>query len=90
MIFELHLTFPASQREMVRQVAKTAPQWTFSAIDNDPILGPGVKCYLTSYDKDYGNAVSKVRAMGLYCAQNGLLPLREKVEMIVYDTKESV
>lgn len=68
--------------------------WKFSKIDGDPILGDGVKCYLTSHDKEYGNAVHKlynaVVNLQSSCGVDGIFNvriLRVKIEKIVKDWK---
>lgn len=62
--------------------------WKFSAIDGDPILGAKPHCYLTCHTKDWIEMWSKMFSKVQQIRdQTGREPLREKIELIVYDTK---
>jgi len=66
--------------------------WTFSRIDGDPNLGAGVKCYLTRHLPErigLDEAIGQTHyAMGFLQAKH-IEVLRCKVELVVYDTKQT-
>lgn len=68
-----------------------ASGWTFSAIDGDPVLGAGVKCYATiqinASKNPLGSVIAKVNIAGATYRAAGLAVLREKVELVVYDLR---
>lgn len=86
--YECHITCLGSVDEVAPAVEQIG--WTFSAIDGDPELGPGVKCYATrQFNERLGldgavmevsEAARKLRAMRVTIT-------REKVEHVVYDRR---
>lgn len=79
--FEIHLTL--SKR------VETIPGWADSAIDGDPILGQGVKFYLTSYAVTKDAALAKISQAKNTLALRGEYEflVREKIEEIVHDER---
>jgi hypothetical protein len=83
--YELHITFKGPLKE-------TPPRpWKYSQIDGDPILGDGVKAYLTRQVK--ANVVIEevknlLKEPTKWLSDLGHHILREKIERVVYDTKE--
>jgi hypothetical protein len=84
-MFEAHITYDGRHRAVVEYHCPKG--WKFSAIDGDPVLGKKVFCYLTSYDVDGKRLLERLYTA---IAAVPVLPCREKIEMIVYDTKTGV
>lgn len=89
-LFEAHITYSSRHREWVEK--NHSPDWKFSAIDGDPVLGKEVFCYLTSYDDSAENLLRRMvreRDRLMCCVKNEYGPgaVRMKIERIVYDTK---
>lgn len=92
-LYEAHITFNHQVREWVER--HHSQKWKFSAIDGDPVLGDRVYCYLTSYDEDQWNLLSRMQdevsnvsafiPSEVYWDHGA--PVRLKIERIVYDTK---
>lgn len=85
--FECHVTFmPNSGETIVHN-----PGWIFSAINGDPVLGQGVKSYLTrQYSSRYPlqHVINETEAVAEALRKSGLVKvLRTKVERVVYDSK---
>jgi hypothetical protein len=86
--YECHVTMlgdPVAIRPYVEGL-----KWKFSAIDGDPVLGEGVKCYATRlFKKSLGE--SKVTDELLHTAnelfKQGCKVLRRKVEFVIYDDR---
>ncbi len=98
--YECHITFFAfgPQPELPAFLEKNTG-WKYSQIDGDPVLGPGVKCYLTKHypaatDTSHQAAESD-RIIGLmgkaadYVRECGMDVLRQKIELVIYDTKSN-
>jgi hypothetical protein len=65
--------------------------WKFSIIDGDPVLGEGVKCYATKHFPSRMSADeirAKVIDAGEELRAKGIEVLREKVELVIWDTKQ--
>lgn len=65
--------------------------WTFSAIDNDIMLGTGTKCYATKHFnadrnelEDIGYVVGEAARL---IAEHGFKVLRAKVELVMIDMR---
>lgn len=86
--YELHVTLEAAKQDWPRLKADVENLgWKFSAIDGDPILGPGVKCYATKHLHQSPEVwpESIVRRAALALKQWGWTVTREKVELVLYD-----
>lgn len=85
--YECHVTYLATREEFL---ATKVDNWKPSIIDGDPILGEGVKCYLTRH---YPGAESMnilktdMEFTARELLSRGLKVLRSKVELVVWDTK---
>lgn len=84
-MYECHLTYEEASpytKESLKRYANECG-WKFSAIDGDPVLGKGVKLYLTCHDKSVRSLFRKMRE----ATTTGRLPrpIREKIERIVHD-----
>lgn len=86
-MYECHLTYenvtPEAEKRM-RFFADVAG-WKTSYITDDPTLGPGKRFFLTAHDNDLGVLYAKMKdaAYSDYLP----LPVREKIEHIVHDSK---
>jgi len=86
--FECHVTMNGDPT-MIKPIVETS-KWTFSAIDGDPDLGNGVKCYATKqYNERSGlpAAIGAVSVIAEVLQKAGVNVVREKVEMVVYDRR---
>ena len=87
MDFESHITC-LGHEEKVKEVGK-AMGWSFSKIDGDPVLGQGVKCYLTRHARDYvklhGDMMQVKRE--LQDKDVNVPVLRTKIELIMHDER---
>lgn len=86
--FECHVTFttPTGLDPGIRG-------WKFSRIDGDPVLGQGVKSYLTRQFKDsrpLEEVVNEVEFAAAQLRDSGpeFVVLRTKVEHVCYDSKQ--
>jgi hypothetical protein len=85
--YECHVTFMSKTGAPVTDVEG----WTFSRIDGDPVLGKGVKCYLTrqfAARLDRAVVVEMVEHAGDCIHARGHEVLRTKVELVVYDNRK--
>lgn len=80
--YEAHITFTGTTTEVVHE------PWKFSKIDGDPVLGKGVKCYLTRHyppHEDVLDILKDMRNAAADLQQAGLTVHRMKLEKIVFD-----
>lgn len=87
--WEAHVTMKCTgaEREHVEALG-----WTYSNITDDPVLGPGEKCYATrqfNAKRSHGFVVMEVHSAANVLARRGVTVLREKVERVVYDRKRT-
>ena len=84
--YECHVTMEGEAATVRPQVELIG--WKFSAIDGDPILGRGVKCYATKHFNARMPENEVVAVLG-YAAtllrEQGLKVIREKVELVLHD-----
>jgi hypothetical protein len=88
--YECHITLrgqPQRLKELVESYG-----WKFSAIDGDPVLGAGVLCYATKHFNTRHPESDVIREMNSVAAELAGKSLveevvRQKVELVVYDTK---
>ncbi len=87
--YECHITMLGKKDELEPLVDGSG--WKFSAIDGDPNLGSGVKCYATNqynFSKWTLEQVDTlVSNLGNYLRECGVKVLREKVELVVVDRR---
>jgi hypothetical protein len=87
---EAHITmeWPApSAQELVENA-----RWKFSVIDGDILLGSGSKCYATRHFKasqDPHAVLDELRQAAAGFQQGGCTILRQKIELVIYDTRSS-
>lgn len=87
--YEAHLTYPLCVSEVVERIG-TERGWVFSQISGCPLLGQGTYCYLTNYAKDGVALLGDMSLVAGALAKEGVTPLRQKIERIVYDSKTGV
>lgn len=85
--FEAHITFDRLSDWRVKCLPDTFTGFSFSAIDGDPVMGKKAYCYLTAYDSSSENLLSRVKRVAKYAQSVGVVPLREKIEEIIYDSR---
>ena len=88
--YEVHITMkgdPAKIEPLVNKIG-----WKFSAIDGDPILGEGIKCYATMffsprrYEQDEVVEIIELVAQNL--RSKGINVIREKIELVIWDRRK--
>lgn len=88
--YECRITMEGSREFLEPLVRETG--WKFSAIDGDPTLGYGVKCYATMH---YNAKRSEFEVLGLLnktadrLIADGAYVIRRKVERVIHDDKSS-
>jgi len=88
-MFECHITVSTEDAESATQVAKNA-HWKTSEIARDPILGDKNYFYLTSHSIDYSTMWARLRNAVILLEEADVPVIREKIELIVHDTKVKV
>lgn len=89
MKFEAHITCKLSDSEAVREVCEYTG-WSYSQIDGDPIMGKQAYCYLTTYDSNEEILYSSMQEVCQILRSAMVEPLRQKIELIVFDSKTGV
>ena len=87
--YECHITMEMENKGLAERAVK-ATGWSFSAIDGDPILGKGVKCYATKHfpeRKPEEEVLKELNAVGNELADHGINVVRRKIELVLYDTR---
>lgn len=87
--YELHVTF-VEPGDFDRELPRP---WKYSRIDGDPVLGDGTKSYATRQAKRDGSdqlprLVAMLSDCAAYLSTRGCRVLRQKVELVTFDTKE--
>jgi hypothetical protein len=88
-MFECHITVSTDDAEMAASVAKTY-HWKTSEIARDPVLGDKNFYYLTTHTKDYASMWNKLRQAVAVLEESKVPVIREKIELIVHDTKVKI
>ncbi len=88
--YECHITFTGNMERIKLRVEKTG--WKFSCIDGDPTLGDGARAYATKHYNSRCKLEKVVQEMNevarnLTLFEQDIDVVRQKVELIVYDTK---
>lgn len=90
-MYECHITIDYIHKDRKDlQVLVESHEWKFSAIDGDPVLGNGVKCYATkhfAFKTSIVDVILDMKCIAQYIKGLGYNVCREKVEVIIYDTK---
>lgn len=88
--YECHITLEGD-----REAAKACVEgmaWKFSAIDGDPVTGPGVKLYATRhYNAKHSteNMIELLHQTAQHFVDRGFVVTRRKVELVLYDDRSS-
>jgi len=86
--YELHVTFVGPGGPAL--VSDPPTGWTYSRIDGDPDLGPGVKRYLTTHRPELLPERQLELDLALatkWLQEHGFTVLRRKVELVVRDDR---
>tara|TARA_R110000782_G_scaffold148701_2_gene241431 strand:+ start:136 stop:456 length:321 start_codon:yes stop_codon:yes gene_type:complete len=82
--YEVHITF-------IGPLNETPPRpWKYSQIDGDPVLGEGIKAYLTRQYKGGTEKmlmINDIEITSVWLKRIGHTILREKIEDVIFDTK---
>jgi hypothetical protein len=89
MNYECHITVRRADAEKA-QIVASEHHWKFSQIDGDPVLGKEVFAYLTTHDSDVRRMFKRMELAVVNLKNSGVEVIREKIELIVYDTKKLV
>lgn len=87
--FECHITCEGDKVEIAKAVAEIG--WIFSAIDNDIVLGAGVKSYATKHVNAEKYSQQSVTDSLMFAKDalilRGVKVIRAKVELVVFDER---
>jgi len=86
MLYESHITIHIKDAELA-QVVADGYGWKTSKIAGDITLGKDTYFYLTTHERDLIRMQDKLRDTGTALRAAGLNVIREKIELIIYDTK---
>lgn len=90
MTYEVHITMKSSS-EIARQAVEGL-DWKFSCIDGDPALGDHVFCYATKHfpiSNDLQSIIQQTNITAKTLSDYAEV-VRQKVELIVYDTRVKI
>ena len=88
-LYECHLTIPAANAAAGKEIAAKL-HWKFSVIVGDPVLGKHVFAYLTTHGTDLMKVMGRMNEVSAEIRAYGVDVIREKIELIVYDTKVGI
>lgn len=92
MEYEVHITMEHVPDKLSLQVFLNSYNWSYSAIDGDPHLGPKVFHYATKhYDADIHDlryVLQRTEDLIVLLQQNGATVVRHKVELVVFDSRK--
>jgi hypothetical protein len=90
--YELHITMDTVRRDLAEEIVK-AIGWKYSCIDGDPVLGKGSKVYATKHfnqKKSEEEVMKELNKAELELAHYYLNPIRKKIELVLFDSKNMV
>ena len=87
MIYEWHITCPHAEAEQVSAACAKMKGVKYSAIVGDPIMGPATFCYATGHAFDLSKATADLQNVAMFMRNEKITVLREKIELIVYDSR---
>lgn len=92
--YECHITLESDPHFDVSKIKAAVENlhWKFSAIDGDPSLGVGVKCYATAHFNERMGDVAVLKTLNavadkLY--EQGAQVVRRKIELVIHDTRSN-
>lgn len=89
--YECHITM-LGDKDTIR-IPVELRHWKFSAIDGDPTLGDGIKCYATrhfNYKLPEEEVLTRLELMANYLRDTcGIEVIRRKIERVIYDDRSS-
>lgn len=88
--FECHITMLGNPSDIRPHVEEF--KWKFSAIDGDPSLGDGIKCYATRHfnaKKDTKDVLRELHLTADFLVMRGINVIRRKLERIIFDDRSS-
>lgn len=88
-MFECHITVSTEHAAVATVIAEEC-HWKTSEIARDPVLGDKNFFYLTTHTKDYGSMWTRLRNCVVLLEEKNVPIIREKIELIVHDTKVKV
>ena len=86
MLFECHITIAREHHDAATAIA-AEHHWKQSKIDGDPILGNRTFAYLTKHGSEYQRIYEQMKLTVGDLQRAGIPALREKIELIMHDTK---
>ena len=91
--YEAHITIIGEPNYLLKSAIENMG-WKFSAIDGDPSLGEGVKCYATKHfkaSKDKEEVLSELHSAAYILSNNRLniKVVRKKIELVIYDDRSN-
>lgn len=89
MLFECHITISPIYAFIAEGIAKEQ-HWKTSEIARDPVLGQESYFYLTTHANDWQVMFERMQQCSCALKLNGIPVIREKIEMILHDTKVKV
>jgi hypothetical protein len=92
MEYEVHITMDHVPDKLSTQVFLTSYNWSYSAIDGDPHLGPRVFHYATKhYDADVHDlryVLQRTEDLIELLTKQKCSVVRHKVELVVFDSRK--
>ena len=89
MNYECHITTTVASAAVAEEIASRCG-WKTSEIKRDPLLGDGSHFYLTRHSTSHQRIFDEMKYAAAELRLYGATVLREKIELIVYDTKTGV
>jgi hypothetical protein len=86
MLYESHITCDIKDALACELIAMNRG-WKTSQIARDITLGEATYFYLTTHERDLIRMQDKLRDTATALRQAGINVIREKIELIIYDTK---
>lgn len=87
--FECHITIQASADEVepLEKLIDTFPEWSFSRIAGDPVLGRSTFCYATAHFSRKELAMFQTVTMAALL-ESMFTVVRRKIEEVVWDSRK--